>query len=74
MAINATGRIPNNPNPNATAPVAARSQPEDIAIRLVVTYGNRALEMVEQALRKQETPDREKHMLQVREGVRLLAG
>jgi len=70
MAINATGRIPNNPN--ATAPVAARSQPEDIAVRLVLLYGNRALEMVQEALRKQETPDREKHMILTLEGVQIL--
>jgi len=70
MAINATGRIPNNPN--ATAPVAARSQPEDLAIRLVIAHGYRALELVEDALRKQETPDREKHMILTLEGVQIL--
>ena len=59
-------------NPAATSEVEVRKDPESLALDLCLRHGEKALDLVHAALRKQETPDRVVHMLQTGQFVRLL--
>jgi hypothetical protein len=53
----------------ATSPVETRRHPEEIALSLCVRMGEAARNLVREALRKQETPEKTEHMLQTARAV-----